>query len=995
MAPTIVFSAPIRLYDSEGNHRVEVRVTDVGGNVGEASSEIYYHAPPPPPPVMPENQNFVAEGLEVLQAIQDDSQVHRLIANKSTAVRVYAQVDTGVQVHGVDCSLMAYRGGEPLAELPLRALNRVRLSPGEHWIAQRWRGMDDPFHGARSDYTHGFDFVIPFEWTAPGHVEFVATVNPFNGVPEGDGMYNPQNNTGRDVVFHDTQQHLNWRVYRLRVTLLNEDGTTTVFEEPTEEQALSPLGTSGAGLFWLPLPGNRIHARLADVVDITLTGSEPRDYDGQAFAQLLGHIAANPTPTPETPGPEFRVGIARTELRLEDVGPDASLFLIDRSTAFSMDFGPWLYRGLGMKPIVSDSDWAFNQWALETFGEDSVLWEDIEREYNTDFPQYRAPGGIPLPRGSIGEIGANPGGVGINCGVRYQSPWTERDLLLMESARLWNNGWISRYTWEWLTDHFEAIDPAVAATRGVQPVALNAKPPLMEEYIHFTGWVRPDRVWLSRGARQLHPTGFSPQAGHGRYRLELHDAKGVATFKRYFELEDSRDNGGFFHQALPVVGELAEAILYQGDIVLARVTASPPAPSLAVTQPKPGQAWPATGSALVAWLGEDTKSDTLTYRIDYRPSPAATWQSLRQNAVGRNATLNLADLPGGDQAELRVVATDGLNETAALVSPLIKGELPPRVAIRSPGFMQVFGEGLPVLFQADVRDPESGELPPEDVRWLSDRDGLIGYGACLSASRLSPGIHRVRVDARDGRAQRTSDEVTIVIAQDDDIDRDRLPNGLEAQTCTSADDPDSDDDGILDGVEDANANGHLDPGETDPCDDDTDGDGLPDGWEVRFGLNPRDTKDALSDGDEDGHSALAEFKAGTDPTAPGSVPGLRSPDLVPLEIETDDWLPTGAPFSFRYRAGNAGESVAGQPWEDHLYLSDDPELSGDDLRLANWTIKTDLPANQAYTQEAKPKLPGLPDGTYYLLLVTDAGAKPGVAEVSESNNVRVRLIEVL
>jgi hypothetical protein len=42
---------------------------------------------------------------------------------------------------------------------------------------------------------------------------------------------------------------------------------------------------------------------------------------------------------------------------------------------------------------------------------------------------------------------------------------------------------------------------------------------------------------------------------------------------------------------------------------------------------------------------------------------------------------------------------------------------------------------------------------------------------------------------------------------------------------------DSDCDGILDGVEDQNHNGRLDPGETDPSNPDTDGDGLPDGIE--------------------------------------------------------------------------------------------------------------------------------------------------------------------
>jgi hypothetical protein len=83
-----------------------------------------------------------------------------------------------------------------------------------------------------------------------------------------------------------------------------------------------------------------------------------------------------------------------------------------------------------------------------------------------------------------------------------------------------------------------------------------------------------------------------------------------------------------------------------------------------------------------------------------------------------------------------------------------------------------------------------------------------------------------------------------------DSDGDGIPDGVEAGKGSSVDkycktfagdaDPatktspvlaDSDGDGLPDGVEDANRNGKLDPGETDPASADSDGDGLPDGVE--------------------------------------------------------------------------------------------------------------------------------------------------------------------
>jgi len=65
-----------------------------------------------------------------------------------------------------------------------------------------------------------------------------------------------------------------------------------------------------------------------------------------------------------------------------------------------------------------------------------------------------------------------------------------------------------------------------------------------------------------------------------------------------------------------------------------------------------------------------------------------------------------------------------------------------------------------------------------------------------------------------------------------DSDGDNLPDLLEDSICTESYDADTDDDGISDGVEDANRNGLVDTGETDPCLTDTDGDGIQDGTEI-------------------------------------------------------------------------------------------------------------------------------------------------------------------
>lgn len=107
-----------------------------------------------------------------------------------------------------------------------------------------------------------------------------------------------------------------------------------------------------------------------------------------------------------------------------------------------------------------------------------------------------------------------------------------------------------------------------------------------------------------------------------------------------------------------------------------------------------------------------------------------------------------------------------------------------------------------------------------------------------------------------------------------DSDGDGLLDIEENAWCTRADSPDTDGDGIPDSVEDANRNGRVDPGETDPCRADTDGDGLTD-YQEDDNRNGRwdygETSGWNADTDGDGIADGAELAAGTGPIEAGDV----------------------------------------------------------------------------------------------------------------------------
>ncbi|MFH2007965.1 MAG: hypothetical protein ABI333_15390 [bacterium] len=90
--------------------------------------------------------------------------------------------------------------------------------------------------------------------------------------------------------------------------------------------------------------------------------------------------------------------------------------------------------------------------------------------------------------------------------------------------------------------------------------------------------------------------------------------------------------------------------------------------------------------------------------------------------------------------------------------------------------------------------------------------------------------------------------------RDLDSDNDGIPDSIEAGDANPNTPPidsdgdsnpdyrdvDSDNDGLTDGAEDPNHNGVVDPGETDPRNEDTDGDGVSDMVEVAAGTDPQD-----------------------------------------------------------------------------------------------------------------------------------------------------------
>jgi len=158
-------------------------------------------------------------------------------------------------------------------------------------------------------------------------------------------------------------------------------------------------------------------------------------------------------------------------------------------------------------------------------------------------------------------------------------------------------------------------------------------------------------------------------------------------------------------------------------------------------------------------------------------------------------------------------------------------------------------------------------LPPRVVASLLSVVLLIASSGCSDSASV-------------GAGQAASNDQDVDIAEQDSV-------ATETGSSDEVSDPtsDSDNDGLSNADEDVNGNNAVDEGETDPNDPDSDNDGLLDGEEVERGtdpLNPDTDGDEVPDGDE--------VERGTDPLNP-DTDGDGLADGVEIRIGTDPLNP--------------------------------------------------------------------------------------------------------
>jgi hypothetical protein len=204
------------------------------------------------------------------------------------------------------------------------------------------------------------------------------------------------------------------------------------------------------------------------------------------------------------------------------------------------------------------------------------------------------------------------------------------------------------------------------------------------------------------------------------------------------------------------------------------------------------------------------------------------------------------------------------------------------------------------LIVGSISPDKNGNYPPYvyiNNAKVSTIDGTFTY------SPPDPGIYKINagnnyeqksisLSYEDPRESIYVDYINNDNSKEVDSDGDGLSDNLEEKYGLNPNSIDSDNDGIPDDVEFGNGTIPKDTdgdGIIDTLDNDSDNDGITDSEEIKYGLNPYDPKDAQEDLDSDGFSNKDEILNGSNPLDPTSKPNNTPlPKSITLKLDKQD-----------------------------------------------------------------------------------------------------------
>ncbi|MBI1295059.1 hypothetical protein GC175_08885 [bacterium] len=708
-------------------------------------------------------RDFVADGIEVTQGIQNLANGAPLIADKTTYARVYGRQISGPNTANVEVRLYGTRNNVALPGSPLQPVNGVRaLATG---------GTFD-----RARLNDGWYFLLPPSWIAVGSTNLRVEIDPRQNHTDP----NRDNNQLSQILAFQSQPPVCVVTVPVRthnpLPSVYDPNVSTMFSQFERRWPIPDLWVFRDTdpveelevCWWGPVP-YPCHGPY-ELTDGWGIGGIP-DAD-KVIVSLWGRalLSFNPDVCDDIGAPVHHMGL---------VHPNAN-------TGNMLGYASTVSKQAWVKLPPHTPNPLANTW--DAMGEGSVMAQELAHNYGRKHVDCGSPDDIdtsyPYPPCQIANVGANSY-YGFDTVTRQPiRPDQTADFM---SYR--NRTWVSDYTWRGLFNNFIAASSAASAGQSSAGEDVTAD----GESVFVAGLVDMDtprgEVALAMilptqtlpPATRLAANAQNPSPRHGEephitYTLRLLDAADNVLLVRTLILQEMDDHRPDSNTALfsdifvPPTGQVTKVELVAGNTVVDTLTPGVNKPVAAVQQPAAGAQ--ISDTLTIEWTAFDPDpDDRLLYTVQYSHDDGASWHTLALNVPSTPIPVNsftLTDLgilhgSAPNAARVRVLATDGYNTAVATSAGFTLANRPPDAAILAPAPGQAFAAGDAVLLQGTAVDIEDGSLPAASLSWQVDGNN-IGQGNDLFAPGLAPGTHSAAFSATDSNNQTASQSVSFDVA---------------------------------------------------------------------------------------------------------------------------------------------------------------------------------------------------------------------------------------
>jgi len=255
----------------------------------------------------------------------------------------------------------------------------------------------------------------------------------------------------------------------------------------------------------------------------------------------------------------------------------------------------------------------------------------------------------------------------------------------------------------------------------------------------------------------------------GDHCLDLQSVSGSILSRHCFELtyatsSNGEGNGtGRFSFILPLPAEASRIVLRHGPTVLAERVASAHAPSVSIVAPLAGEVLGDTTT--ISWAASDEDEDVLYYTVLYSHDGGTSWWPLAVDLTEDSLHTSTASWPGGSEARVQVLASDGFNTAIADSGVFEVTHKAPSAWIGAPQSESLLNPSEAIVLTGHAEDLEDGELTGASITWSSDRQGVLGSGSqlILPVLTLDPGEHEITLTATDSHGQTGTASVTVFV----------------------------------------------------------------------------------------------------------------------------------------------------------------------------------------------------------------------------------------